>query len=54
MTQVFQTILTMSIGGCVLAVLVLIARAIIGRRQTLVLTILFALLDCEAGCAVVY
>ncbi|MBT7122048.1 MAG: M48 family metalloprotease, partial [Clostridia bacterium] len=44
MSQIFETILSMSIGASVLAVLVLAARAIIGRRQTVVLTILFAML----------
>ncbi len=44
MTQIFQTVLTMSISGSILALLVLGARAIIARRQTVLLTVLFALL----------
>lgn len=44
MTQIFETVLTMSLGASVLALLVLGARALIGRRQTVLLTILFAML----------
>lgn len=44
MEELFKTVLSMSIGAGVLAAMVLIVRAVIGRRQTVVLTILFAML----------
>lgn len=44
MEELFKTVLSMSIGAGVLAAMVLIVRAVIGRRQTMVLTILFAML----------
>jgi len=44
MTDLFQTILTMSASAGLLALLVIGARALLARRQTVMLTVLFALL----------
>ena len=44
MTILFKTVLSMSVGAGVLGLMVLIARAIVGRRQTVALTLMFALL----------
>ena len=44
MSEVFRTVLSMSIGASVLGIMVLAARAVIGSRQTAALTLMLALL----------
>ena len=44
MSEVFRTVLSMSIGASVLGIMVLAARAVIGSRQTAALTLMLALM----------
>ena len=51
MTILFKTVLSMSIGAGVLGLMVLIARAIVGRRQTVAPDADVCSAYCKACCA---